>query len=584
MINLRKFAVLIVFECLIWAVLMRADVVTDWNDIASQAALQLAVPPRPGPSAILDLAMVHVAMHDAIQAYEDRKGFLVRECGQNVAVREKVEALLRQHETPTEFLTAPAAEMVPATLIAGSVLGPYQIIEVAGAGGMGQVYRARDSRLQRDVAIKALPHEFAYDSERRARLEREATVLASLNHPNVAAIYDVMEVDGTPYLILEFVEGATLAEKLGEGPIPLERVLHLGSQIAVGLEAAHDKGIAHRDLKPANIKVTPDGKLKVLDFGLAKTLNRSGAEPDLHPEPALADTRVEYSRIPGTPAYMSPGQARGDAVDQRSDIWSFGCLMYELLTGRKAFHGTTVPQTVAAILETEPDWTLLPNESESDVQTLLRTCLQKDANQRFQHARELRTAVEEIQAKRKSASVVGPSEKRQRFSRKWPLVSAITLVVGVAGIFGFNALRGRREFSVEETRQLTFAPELELDPSLSPDGRMLAYARYTPRGSDIYVQQVSGSEPVNLTKNLPGSHRWPRWSPDGTLIAFVSTVPGAPSIRLDQPSFVIRIVPSLGGAPRKIVDSAMFGHAWSPRWKEARVYPRERDLGHAPGR
>ena len=194
---------------------------------------------------------------------------------------------------------------------------------------------------------------------------------------------------------------------------------------------------------------------------------------------------------------------------------------------------------------------------------------------------------QQLKKSKQSANRHRSSDLQKRgsgFRESGPLVSAITLVVGVAGIFGFNALRGRREFIVEETRQLTFAPELELDPSLSPDGRMLAYARYTPRGSDIYVQQVSGSEAVNLTKNTPGSHRWPRWSPDGTLIAFVSTVPGAPSIRLDQPSFVIRIVPSLGGAPRKIVDSAMFGHAWSPRWKEARVYPRERDLGHAPGR
>jgi len=489
------------------------------------------------------------------------------------AMKDEVEALLEHHERQTDILERSVGS-VSVTLPPGTVLGPYEIIEVAGTGGMGQVYRARDGRLKRDVAIKTLPIEFASDSARRSRFEREATVLASLNHPNIGAIHDVVEAGAGPYLILEFVEGRTLAERLHDGPLPIDEVLHLCSQIAVALEAAHDQGIVHRDLKPANLKVTPGGKLKVLDFGLAKTFSRDLAEPDLGPSSTPADTRLEYSVIPGTPAYMSPEQTRGHDMDQRTDIWSFGCVMYELLTGRRPFQGETVPQIIVSIQETEPDWTLLLNESESAVQTLLLTCLQKDANQRFQHARELRKAIEEIEAKCKSASAVGPSEKKQRFWAKWALVSAITLVAGGAGIFGFNAVRGRPEFSVEETRQLTFAPELEVDPSLSPDGKMLAYARLskfawdTPGGSDIYVQQVSGSEPVNLTKNLPGFHRWPRWSPDGTLIAFVSTVAAAPASRPDQPTFVIRIVPYLGGAPRQIVDSAMLGHAWSPDGKK----------------
>jgi serine/threonine protein kinase len=508
---------------------------------------------------------------------EDRNGFLDRECGPNAAVREKVEALLRHHEKPTEFLNEPAAEMVAGTLIAGSVLGPYQIIEVAGAGGMGQVYRARDSRLRRDVAIKALPYEFAYDSEWRSRLTREATVLASLNHPNVAAIYDVMEVNDNPYLILEFVEGTTLAETLREGPVPLEQALHLGSQIAVALEAAHAKGIAHRDLKPANIKVTLDGKLKVLDFGLAKALDRNLAERDLPPEPALANTRFDYSRMPGTPAYMSPEQVRRDPVDQRTDIWSFGCLMYELLTGRKAYQGNTVSEVFASILRDQPDWTLLPKSTPPEFQQVLRKCLEKEPDSRVQAASEITRTIRALAVKNDEREFhrTLPGQ-RPRVQRYWLVIAAV--FIGLAVVAGL-ILRPREpaNLSAEQTFQVTRAPEPELDPGISPDGSAVAYVLQGESRSDIYVRDVAGHEPVNLTKDLPTiSHRWPRWSPDGSQIAFAA-IPQNQRLVSGEATVTLYVVRFPGGTPRAVTNVAMRGHAWSPDGTKL-VFGRDREI------
>jgi serine/threonine protein kinase len=269
------------------------------------------------------------------------------------------------------------------TLVEGTRLGAYEIVAAVGAGGMGEVYRARDARLHRDVAIKVLPDLFARDPERLARFEREACTLAALSHPHIAHVYGVEESGRVYALVMEFVEGEDLAERIGRGgAIPLDEALPIAKQIAEALEAAHEQGIVHRDLKPANIKVRPDGAVKVLDFGLAKAMGAdgAGARADLENSPtitspfALSDMGV----ILGTAAYMAPEQAKGKPVDKRADIWAFGCVLYEMLTGRRPFAGEDVTDTLAAIVRADPDWSALPADTPPAIRTLLRRCLEKD--------------------------------------------------------------------------------------------------------------------------------------------------------------------------------------------------------------
>ncbi len=261
------------------------------------------------------------------------------------------------------------------TLI-GQRIGGYEIRSLLGVGGMGEVYRARDPKLDRDVAIKVLPVGFASDAERLARFQREARLLASLNHPHIGGIHGFEDASGVPALVLELVEGDTLAERLEKGPIPVSEALHIARQMADALETAHEHGVVHRDLKPANIKITPDGTVKVLDFGLAKAVQRA--------ESPLQTSGLSHEGIVvGTPAYMSPEQARGKPVDRRADIWAFGCVLYEMLTGRAAFAAATVTDTLAAVLDREPDWSVLPDKTPPAIRRLLRRCLEKDPKLRL---------------------------------------------------------------------------------------------------------------------------------------------------------------------------------------------------------
>src|SRR5215470_6697108 len=253
-------------------------------------------------------------------------------------------------------------------------LGPYEVLSPIGAGGMGEVYRARDGKLGRDVAIKVLPAAFAADPERLARFRREAQVLASLAHPNVAHIYGVEEAGGVDALVLELVEGETLAERIARGALPVDEALDFARQVADALEAAHEKGIVHRDLKPANVKITPQGKVKVLDFGLAKAVAGDPSSPDATQSPTITAAATQAGVVIGTAAYMSPEQARGRAVDKRSDIWAFGAVVYEMLTGRKAFEGETVSDTLAAVLRADVNWAALPPETPASVRRVLKRC------------------------------------------------------------------------------------------------------------------------------------------------------------------------------------------------------------------
>ncbi len=270
-------------------------------------------------------------------------------------------------------------------LAPGTKLAEYEILAPIGAGGMGEVYKARDTKLGRDVAIKVLPDLFAADPERLARFEREAKLLASLNHDNIATLYGFGESDSIRFLAMELVEGETLAERLDRGPMELEEALALFCQIALALEAAHEKGVIHRDLKPANVKITEDGKIKVLDFGLGKALAPEPSEEDLSQSPTAAYSGTMAGMIMGTAPYMSPEQARGNTVDQRTDVWAFGCVLYEALTGKKPFEGETVTDTLAAVVRAEPEWSALPQTTPSSIRRLLRRALTKDRTRRLPH-------------------------------------------------------------------------------------------------------------------------------------------------------------------------------------------------------
>src|SRR5438132_4033036 len=283
------------------------------------------------------------------------------------------------------------------SLPAGTKLGRYEIRSQIGAGGMGEVYRARDEKLNRDVAIKILPEAFAQDSDRLARFKREAQVLASLNHPNIASIYGLEESNGFMALAMELVEGPDLANRLVTGPIPIDEALAIARQIATALEAAHERGIIHRDIKPANIKVNDDATVKVLDFGLAKVFTDETPDADLSHSPTLIKG-TQAGMILGTAAYMSPEQAKGKPVDKRSDVWAFGCVLFEMLSGKQSFSGETLTDILASVVRAEPDWNLLPAGTPEAIRGLLRRCLTKDPKQRLRDIGEARITIESFLA------------------------------------------------------------------------------------------------------------------------------------------------------------------------------------------
>jgi serine/threonine protein kinase len=300
-------------------------------------------------------------------------------------------------------------------LTIGTQFGSHEITALLGKGGMGEVYRARDLKLKREVAIKILPDVFSRDAERVTRFQREAEVLASLNHPNIAAIYHLDEANNTTFLVLELVEGETLAERIQRGPIPIDETLRIAKSICGAFEAAHEKGVVHRDLKPANIKLTPNGDVKVLDFGLARALVLESARPSLSDSPTQvtdAGSRV----ILGTAAYMSPEQAKGKLVDRTTDVWAFGCVLYEMLTARAAFEGETVGEILGSVFKADPDWGLLPQETPENIRRLLRRCLQKNLRLRLHdiHNAGLEIEASAVEMAASAAPAGKPSRAMQR--------------------------------------------------------------------------------------------------------------------------------------------------------------------------
>src|SRR5262245_51617339 len=374
----------------------------------------------------------------------------------------------------------------------GSQLGSHEITALLGKGGMGEVYRARDTKLKRDVAIKILPDEFSRDPARVSRFQREAEVLASLNHPNIAAIYDLQEANDTRFLVLELVEGETLAERIQRGPIPVEEALDIAKHLCEALEGAHEKGIIHRDLKPSNVKLTPDGKVKVLDFGLAKAFELESAGINLSNSPTLVSESVP-GVILGTAAYMSPEQAKGKTVDRRADIWAFGVVLYEMLTGRMLFSGETTSETIAAVMMKEPDWTALPANTPSRLRDLLHRCLVKNPRNRVQAIGDARIAIEEVQTRGEADHDVQRAMARPR-SKVWGGIAAVLLSTTAFSLGALWALYFHRttppapsEIRVEVNTPSTDDP---LSFAISPDGRRLVFSALTEGKSQLCVRSL----------------------------------------------------------------------------------------------
>ena len=408
-------------------------------------------------------------------------------------------------------------------LSTGVRLGNYEILSQIGAGGMGEVYRARDSKLGRDVALKVLPQAFARDPDRMARFQREAKVLASLNHPNIASIHGLEDSASTHALVMELVEGPTLADRVREGPIPVDEALKIAKQICDALEYAHERGIVHRDLKPANVKVTEDDAVKVLDFGLAKAIEGDTASMDIANSPTVSQIATKAGVLLGTAVYMSPEQAKGKSVDRRADIWAFGCVLYEMLTGKMAFRGETVTDTLAAIIKEEPDWSQLPAATPQQVRVLLQRCLQKDLKQRLQAIGDARIALDEVLSGAPGAAPSLATAPLWRRSVPWALF-AVTAVAFAAFSWLREAQLGTA-LPAEAVRlqiPLPVKPPLRLRGTLalSPDGRKLAFIATSADGVPrIWVRALSSLEmrPLSGTESV-GTLLF--WSPDSRFIAF----------------------------------------------------------------
>ncbi len=456
--------------------------------------------------------------------------------------------------------------------LSGTRLGPYEILAPLGAGGMGEVYRARDTRLGRDVAIKALPDGFANAPDRLARFQREAQILASLNHSNIAAIHGLEEHNDTRYLVLEYVPGETLGERIRRGPLTVEESLEISRQIAEALEAAHEKGVVHRDLKPANIKITPDGKVKVLDFGLAKemAMDRSDVQDALN-SPTLTLASPAYTRagvILGTAAYMSPEQARGKPVDKRADIWAFGCILYEGLTGKMAFGGETVTDTLAAVVKAEPEWGDLPAAAGPRVRELLRRCLEKDPRSRLRDIGDARIFITEALSGDPAAAA---SSSPRPVQRLLPILVAACLAALLLGVIAGMWWRGRSEPAGVWTGVYLGGPALSTIPRPSPDGHLLAFvAKDDDDVMQVWVMNPESGNRVMLTHRRDlGFASNCSWSADGTRIFYdryydqFKGVYSVPALGGDE-----QMILETGGIPEALPDGSLLVTEINPQHEQ----------------
>jgi serine/threonine-protein kinase len=457
-------------------------------------------------------------------------------------------------------------------LTVGSRIGPYQVVSHLGEGGMGVVFRARDTRLERDAALKTLPDLFAGDHDRLSRLQREAQVLASLNHPHIAQIYGLEEAGGTCYIAMELVEGETLADRIVHGPIPIDEVVRIARQVADALEVAHEKGIVHRDLKPANIKVTPDGRVKVLDFGLAKAIDDGASAVKMSQSPTLSLAATQAGLVLGTAGYMSPEQAKGKPVDRRADIWAFGVVVYEMLTGRPLFSGDTVSETLAQVMMTEPDWQAL-SKTDAGLVHLLRRCLVKDPRDRLQAIGDARIELDEIS--RGPSAQPSSSPRRSEHARvlAWSLASLLVCTAAGAAAFvwwprGATAPSPISRWTIQLGEGESIAagrlpgglgigrPSI----ALSPDDRSIVYVVERGEGTILHVRVTDEFE----GKPIPGTEGGfqPFFSPDGQWVGFFTDTK-------------LKKVFLQGGSPVELCDAVhVYGASWS---SDDRIYFADRE-------
>src|SRR5215472_1564195 len=482
-------------------------------------------------------------------------------------------------------------------LVSGTKLGPYEIVSPLGAGGMGEVYRARDQRLGRDVALKVLPEAFAGDAQRMARFEREAKVLASLNHPNIAVLYGFEESNGTRALVMELVDGPMLAERIRQGPI--------AKQIAEALEYAHERGIIHRDLKPSNVKLTEDGQVKLLDFGLAKSLEGETSQEELQNSPTLSAAATRAGVMLGTAAYMAPEQARGKRVDRRADIWAFGCVLYEMLTGRNAFSGETISDILAGVIRAEPEWSSLPGSIPPRIRELLRRCLQKDVRHRLQAIGEARIAIEQAMAGTPEAGVEAADrpivpEPHWRHALPWIVAAAGLAAALTLGALYLGTIRPephavmRTSVLLPEPLGGVFSANPGSPIAISPDGSRLVFVG-APAGkpSQLYLRQLDQQTAAPIPNTEEATE--PFFSPDGQWVGFFAngkmrkvSIHGGPGTPLcdaqiphgaswitneaiiyapDLGSGLMRISPA-GGAPQTLTNPNTKEKELSHRWPQ----------------
>jgi serine/threonine protein kinase len=497
----------------------------------------------------------------------ERPRFLDGACGGDKDLRAEVERLLAGNQEPS--WQSPVAALFPAAVefVPGNTVAHYYIVDKLGEGGMGVVYRGRDTKLDRDVAIKVLPSAVAQDPERLARFTREAKVLASLNHPNIGAIHGLEGAAGKRFLVLELVEGETLAQRIAKGPLPVDEALEICRQIAEGLEAAHEKGIIHRDLKPANVKITPEGNVKVLDFGLATTFQEEIAAADPSHSPTITDQMTRPGVILGTAAYMSPEQASGKPADKRADIWSFGALLWELLTGHRLFEGETVSHTLAEVLRGPIEFDKLPRATPQVIRGLLSRCLDRNVKNRLRDIGEARIGIEAALAGETSLLEGAPElSGAHRLWLGWSVAAG--LAVGLASI-AFLHFR-------EKPPAPNALPELALS-IVPPSGRNLSLLgglnidKISPDGSTVLYRATDGRFHIRRLSSLQDQtmppFAWygdPFWAPDSKSIAF-QTVSGLMKMRVPNgsPEFVTGPAAPRGGRGKEGSDAAK--HYWT--WK-----------------
>jgi len=489
---------------------------------------------------------------------EGRSAFLDEACAGDPELRREVESLIASDEQAGSFIANPAFELAAGLmdqakteLSVARKISHYQILSLLGAGGMGQVYLAEDTRLDRKVAIKFLSSDSTVDSQGNRRLIREAKAAAKLDHPNICAVHEVGEEDRRPFIVMQYLEGETLAVRTARKPLEAREALDVAIQIADALSEAHSHGIIHRDIKPQNIMLTARGHAKVMDFGLAKVAtHKSFVESKAETETLL----TEQGMIIGTVPYMSPEQVNGEAVDERSDIFSFGAVLYEMVTGQLAFQGNSTMATLAAVLNQEPK--PLPANIPREMANAILHCLRKDPAQRYQTMAEVRAALEALREK--------PRPPRNRLM--WVALTAMALIAGVAGLFAFQPWRSRESTEQLQAIPLTTLRGVTRYPSFSPDGNYVAFSWTGPKqdNPDIYVQQVRSGDPLRLTTDSSNDYN-PCWSPDNRWIAFLRS-------KSKTEKSELRLIPPLGGQERKLAEIRIRSginvnpphFAWSP--------------------